>query len=118
VLSEAEFSRRFIDDSDLYNRIIKSNDRIRMALTSAFAHSGLKLTFRQLAQLNKRRGIPRRYSLHFSLSLRKSHNRRNKVQFKNRTTQMRYLVNLILRGKNIEVTQPKERRLSQQLKPT
>ena len=44
---EAELFRRFIDDIIWIARSKSSNESIRQALTSAFANSGLELTFRQ-----------------------------------------------------------------------
>jgi len=48
VLSEVEIFRRFIDDIIWPTASQANNERIRQALTSAFANSGLELTFRQL----------------------------------------------------------------------
>jgi len=47
VLREAELFRRFTDDIIWIARSQSSNESIRQALTSAFANSGLELTFRQ-----------------------------------------------------------------------
>jgi len=47
VIREAELFRRFIDDIICIARSESSNESIWQALTSAFANSGLELTFRQ-----------------------------------------------------------------------
>jgi len=48
VLSEAEIFRKFIDDITCISASETSNERIRQALTSAFANRGLEVTFRQV----------------------------------------------------------------------
>ena len=53
VLNEAELFRRFIDDIIWISASEISNERIRQALTSAFANSGLELTLQQACTAEK-----------------------------------------------------------------